>query len=445
MENKVLQIEKNFFESVLFCISEPVLVSDDSDRVVFLNKACEEILGIKFSEVKNKYILDCIKNEMILNAMLVTVVEQKRQYSDFVIDNINYRLVCNLLKEKSGKWIGTVLLFYDISDIKEAERLKDNFLSIISHELKTPLTSILGYVNLLYENIPNDFIKERKFINKIKNNSNLLVNLIDNILDFTRMKKGKMDYFYEHIDLRELIEETVDNMGFLCEGREQTIKLDIEHGVEIVADRIRIIQAISNLLNNASKFSPYKAELIVCARSEGDEIRICVKDEAKVLKENEKAIIFEKFLQLGEKGNENKSSGGIGLGLSIVKEIIENGHKGRININIREDKKGNSFEVIIPHSIHDTEMMHNKEEMAMKKLESKYRDYPDRSNNYISCWEYFNCMNNKCPVFNKKNVACFKKSGCQCRLNVDVEFSDKIKICENCEIYKKVIDERKKR
>ena len=211
----------------------------------------------------------------------------------------------------------------DITERKRIERLKDEFVATVSHELRTPLTSITGALGLLAGNaagkLPESAIR---LLTIAYTNSQRLVRLLDDILDIEKMVSGKVVFKFTRVDVRSLVEQTIEaNHGF-ANGCDVRIRLDAaSEAFDVRADPDRLAQAITNLLSNAIKFSPPGDEVVVAIETRGDTIRISVRDHGHGVPDEFKPRIFEKFAQADT--TDARQKGGTGLGLSIVKQIVD--------------------------------------------------------------------------------------------------------------------------
>jgi len=240
------------------------------------------------------------------------------------------------------------------------------------------MTAILGYLMLLFENESSrldDVVNG--YLSKVRGNVFQLYAIINNILDFSRMQRGNLDFFYEKFNISSIILDIVNNFNYFFEKNKIKVKLNIEDNIVIDGDNLRITQVITNLLSNAIKFSKKESTLIIECFKNNDSVVFRILDEAPVIPEKEKIRIFEKFYQVKAKRDTHK--GGIGLGLSICKIIIERGHKGIIKTYTRDDNLGNVFEFVIPINIR-IDAQKSDDDIA-EKLLNYYGNFPKNIRN----------------------------------------------------------------
>ena len=232
-------------------------------------------------------------------------------------------------------------LFKALRKSQESDRLKSAFLANMSHEIRTPLNSILGFSELLSETTDED--ERRQFIKIISSSSDLLLRLIDDILDLSKIEAGTYEFVFERVDLCDLIEE----LRQIFHHKERSdLKLIVEckyHELEIFADRKRLFQVLTNLVNNALKFTKKGYVKVSCHLEEFDGERIAViqvEDTGMGIPPDKVDTIFDRFVKL------NDLSEGTGLGLTICNTIIQK-HKGTIHVESTYGS-GSKFTVRLP-------------------------------------------------------------------------------------------------
>ena len=234
----------------------------------------------------------------------------------------------------------------DVTERSRVERMKTEFVATVSHELRTPLTSIAGSLGLLSGGAGGELgEKARRLIDIALNNSQRLIRMINDMLDIEKIESGKMTFDTRRLALRELLEEIIQaNIGFAQKNRVHVSLVAIPSDAEVLADRDRIEQVFTNLLSNAIKFSPTGATVAVTALPLPGRWRISVADHGAGIPEAFRGQIFGKFAQAD--GTDSRLLGGSGLGLSIVKEIVDRSG-GEVSFT-SEEGKGSVFTVDLP-------------------------------------------------------------------------------------------------
>jgi signal transduction histidine kinase len=231
--------------------------------------------------------------------------------------------------------------------LTELDRLKSKFLATVSHEIKTPLTSIIGYANLLINQKKQTFSNEQiDSLNRIKRNSNTLQDLIDQLLDLSKIESGKLEVHLEAVYLKEVIEEVIYITEQIVKQKGITVKTSLpDQLLPIQADRGKIKQVLLNLLTNAAKYTEREnAEIHIRVRQESSNVTVSIEDQGIGISPEDQKVIFDPFRQA--KGPLYRKYGGTGLGLSIVKEFVRL-HGGEIWVE-SEPGKGAKFSFTLP-------------------------------------------------------------------------------------------------
>lgn len=238
------------------------------------------------------------------------------------------------------KWCGA---FTDIEEQKLREKEKDNFISVASHEMKTPLTSLKGYVQLLQDMFSNsDDETAIQFLNTLERQVEKLINLVKDLFDVTKMKEGLLTLSNGSFVMDDLIREVVDSMKHGIKSH--TLVMELDAPVNITADRERIGQVLINLISNAVRYSPEANKVIVTSVINGNFVIVCVQDFGIGISGDMHTRIFDRFFRVNEE--EVTTSPGLGLGLYISSEIIRR-HSGKIAVS-SEKGKGSSFCFTLP-------------------------------------------------------------------------------------------------
>ena len=230
-------------------------------------------------------------------------------------------------------------------EVERADRLKSEFLASMSHELRTPLHTVIGFTELLLEELEgplND--KQRRFLNHIRKDSNHLLELINDILDLSKIEADRMELKPEDFDVVAALEEALAGIRPLAANKSLTLVVDAEPGIMLCADRVRSREIFYNLLSNAVKFTPEGGRISVRAAVEGETVIVAVEDTGVGIPRAEHLSIFDKFHQVGHTTKGVRE--GTGLGLAITKRLVEL-HGGSISVE-SELGQGSCFTVTLP-------------------------------------------------------------------------------------------------
>ena len=309
-----------------------MLMSDAAGNIVLVNGEIERMFGHRREELIGRPL------EILLPERLRQLYA--RQHDAFGRESEPRRMVgCELvgLRQDGGEFpievslnpirtrdgVLVLSVMVDITERKRLDRLKEEFVSIVSHELRTPLTSIAGALGLLMGNAAGHLPETAVRLLKIAyTNGQRLVRLVNDILDLQKIEAGEVVYRLKCLDLRPLIEQTIDANRAFGDGFKVRIRLD-ERSVdgEALADPDRLAQVLTNLLSNAVKYSPADDEVVVAIERRDDHMRISVRDHGSGIPEEFKSRIFGRFAQVDS--SDPRQKGGTGLGLSIVKQLVE--------------------------------------------------------------------------------------------------------------------------
>ena len=229
--------------------------------------------------------------------------------------------------------------------LQEASRLKSQFLASMSHELRTPLNSIIGFSKVLLNRLDGDLTERQEtYVRSVHNSSRHLLELINSVLDFSRIEAGKLEMRPERIDLHDLIDECLESSMPLARDKRVKIEKDVAMDLPpILADRLRIKQVLLNLLSNAVKFT-HAGRILVTARAEEDAVHVAVADTGIGIAPKDLDRLFEPFQRLDNPLAQQAD--GTGLGLAITKKFVEL-HRGRIWAESRESQ-GSTFHFTLP-------------------------------------------------------------------------------------------------
>jgi signal transduction histidine kinase len=229
--------------------------------------------------------------------------------------------------------------------LKDLSTLKSYFVSSVSHEFQTPLTSIKMFAELLQENqsISPDIKKD--YLETIEGESERLSRMVKNVLDFSKIERGIKEYQFTLVDLKGLIQDVLRIMNYQLKQHAFKIELALsQQNVTIKADADALIAAFTNLISNAIKYSKENKYIHISTIPEGNNIKICIRDKGIGISKKDQKHIFDSFYRA--KDEETKAVGGVGLGLALVKHVVQ-AHRGKIEVDSIPDK-GSTFCIILP-------------------------------------------------------------------------------------------------
>lgn len=238
--------------------------------------------------------------------------------------------------------VGLAITLHDITSLKKLDRIKGEFVSTVSHDLRSPLTAIMGYVELIERVGPVNEM-QRDFIHRVQLSVHNITSLVDDLLDLGRIEAG-LDTRREQIDLEKILSYAIEGFSKTLTEKAQHIDLELERKLPpLLANPVQIRQMIENLLENALKYTPPGGEITVNTKAEENQVILQVHDSGLGIPPSEMPYIFDKFFRAS---NASSDIPGTGLGLSIVKSIVDN-HNGRIWVDSRLGS-GSAFTVVLP-------------------------------------------------------------------------------------------------
>jgi len=343
-----------YAEAIIETVRDPLVVLDKKLHVKTVNKAFIDFFQVTQEETYGKYIYDLNGGEWDipeLKKLLEDILPKKSHFNDYEVRHnfnklgpkimlLNARRV--ILDENKTQLI--LLAIEDITEQKEQEKQKDEFISLVSHELKNPLTSIKMYSQILQKKLKNNQDKSLlKIFTSIDTQTSKVNDLISDLLSEAKTRAKGFSYYDREFDVNSLVEEIIENATRRSDSYSIIQKNKIRK--KIVADRARIGQVLDNLISNAIKYSPKTKKIIVCVSSNKNKIEFSVQDFGEGISKNNLTKVFEPFFRETEMQRETFPS--IGLGLYISSEIVKH-YGGHIWVKSIEGK-GSTFFFSIPH------------------------------------------------------------------------------------------------
>ncbi|EGG96241.1 putative alkaline phosphatase synthesis sensor protein PhoR, partial [Staphylococcus warneri VCU121] len=342
--NNRQKIQSNRLKTTLENIPSSVLMIDKHGEIVVANSAYYEVFSPDQS-VENKSYIGFI-NDKIEKLIMESFRTEKVIYEQIEVDINNvhtkyFDVSCVPILSKSKKKLqGMVVVLHDITNLQKLENLRREFVANVSHELKTPITSIKGFAETLIEGAKNDEDSLNMFLNIILKESNRIESLVMDLLDLSHIEQQN-EITTSYMNLSELAYTTIDNLQNQAQNKNITIESNIEQDVIFKANENKIAQVITNLLSNAINYSTNDNKVIVSVYREGKKVNLEIQDFGIGISAEEQKHIFERFYRVDKA--RSRDSGGTGLGLSITKHIVE-AHNGRISVVSRLNE-GSTFKV----------------------------------------------------------------------------------------------------
>jgi len=361
-----LKTQCDQIKAILSGLSEPILAVDDYHEVMLANRSAEELFGFELKSAETRALDGVVHCQRLIDLLTST---SRRKVSGGRTDEIEvpdedggarwYRVTANKLTtgtdEEEGQEpaadartsYGAVAVLRDIGDQKVLQKRNAEFVSAVSHEMKTPLAGIKAYVELLADGDAEDEETQEEFLNVINGQADRLQRLIDNMLNLARIEAGVVNVSKQTRSLNELLEEALHVVQPAAEAKQIELTAELSPMyLGVLADRDMLLQSAINLLSNAIKYTPEKGRVTLRSRLEDDQVRFEVQDTGVGLSEEDCRRVFEKFYRV----NKNKDmASGTGLGLPLAKHIVEDVHGGQLTAQSTLGE-GSTFAITLPNA-----------------------------------------------------------------------------------------------
>ena len=331
------EVERKKLETVLTHVEDGVIVLDHDNRVILLNHTMRAMFNIQEQAQVGKLVQDVILHTEMLEFFENGKSKQTCRTEIHLEDGRVYNAQLTPIRE-----VGMVVTMQDITHLKELDRIKSEFVNTVSHDLRSPLTAILGYIELL-ERVGPLTDAQREFVRRVQLSVNNITLLISELLDLGRIEAG-FDALKEIVPFAAIVRYAVESLNTRLRGKQQELTLDIAEDLPtVLGNPGRLRQMVSNLVGNAITYTQTGGKISVCAKTEENQIIFSVSDNGPGIPPSDQPYIFDKFYRAS---NVPPDVQGTGLGLAIVKSIVEN-HQGRIWANSTLGQ-GTTFTVVLP-------------------------------------------------------------------------------------------------
>lgn len=341
LEERIKTISENTNElmAILSSMIEGVIAIDKNERVMMINEAAKKMFNLYGGNIIGRPYWEIIRNNELYNCITSVLVEghtRNAEITNVLSGNRVFRSqiapIFELPERKHGekKVTGAVLVFNDITDLRRLEKVRIDFVANVSHELKTPITSIKGFVETLKEKALNEPENARKFLGIIESHTDRLNNLINDLLNLSRIESKDIPLKITEIDPLPVINNVAGCLADKVQQKRQVLSVELpDNFPRLMADETLLEQAITNLLDNAVKYTQDGGKITVTGMDEEGRIRIEVADTGMGIPAKDLPRIFERFYRVDKA--RSREMGGTGLGLAIVKHIMA-AHGGSVTV-----------------------------------------------------------------------------------------------------------------
>lgn len=337
--------------SILSSMNHGVIAIDGENRIIHLNDAAKKVLRIPLNEkVIGKNLLEIYRDSFIYELIMHLEDEnsEKMSFESRINGNQFLRIYINRIIENNNISNGHIIVLEDITFLKSLEKMRRDFIANVSHELKTPITSIKGFIETIQENNIQDEKTLNRFYSIISEESDRLSRLVNDILVLSHLEnKGGINDKCESLKLDQEIIQIFDILKLSAEEKNITLKLNIPEPMSLNFNPDEFRQMMINLIDNAIKYSEINQRVEVSLTQGEEDIKIEVRDQGYGIPKKDIGRIFERFYRVDK--SRSKEKGGTGLGLAIVKHIIYN-NSGSIEVNSVLGK-GTTFIIRLPKTM----------------------------------------------------------------------------------------------
>lgn len=341
-----LSVESARREAILASMVEGVLAVDDEMNVTFCNDSFARAVGAAVPIPENLPLLELVRDpglQEMLRRVLATGESQKQRLQLTAAQGRTFEVQAAPLAAASRR--GAIAILHDITDLERLERVRKDFVANVSHELRTPLTAIRGYAETLIEGALEDREHSRKFLEIIKAHAIRLNNIASDLLVLSEVESGTPAAEPERVSVRAALEAALRAVESEARVRGVKVACGTVEDLTVMGDKIRLEQALINLVDNAVKFNRAGGEVLVEATlAAPGQVRIAIADSGIGIPSDHVSRIFERFYRVDKA--RSREVGGTGLGLSIVKHVIER-MNGTASVESQLGK-GSTFTVLLP-------------------------------------------------------------------------------------------------
>ena len=336
-------------QGILRSVSDCLLVTDSEDRVIMMNRRAEDLLGVCMLNVETVSGIDLLPSEPLRK-----ILKNARSQEDFFAEDISlgeegddqyvYQARVTVIRSSEGEFRGCIAFLHDVTEQREVDKMKSEFVSTAAHELRTPLATIVGYTDLLL-NGGNDAREHLgDFLIQIQQKAERLAEIVSDLLDISRIESGEaLKMVPRAFQLGELCHEVVNGYAAISEKHKIRLALQEDSPIQVYVDRYAFDQILENVLSNAIKYSPEGGEILVNTSISDGQGCLSVSDSGIGMSPEEVEHIYEKFYRAN---TANTAIAGTGLGMTIVKHLVE-AQKGSIRIE-SEPRQGTTVYLSFP-------------------------------------------------------------------------------------------------
>jgi len=345
--------EKSKIRTIINCMGDGVLVCDRDGCIVLSNPAASRMLKISETSLLGNFLAQCDLHSELANTLQESLTAKDLGYTSVSQElsvgesgEIFLRAHTAPVRNDLGETMGSVTVLQDISHLKELDKMKSEFIAMVTHELRAPIAAVEQQLNVILNKMAGEVTpKQEQLLSRAKERTKGLLALIKDLLDLSKIEAGKMVQFKEPLTLQEVIQRVVDLMRAEAENKKIDLQFSSLSQLSLIhADRNSMEGIFTNLVSNGIKYTPEGGKVWITLGEEGGFVKASVSDTGIGIKKDDLPRIFDKFYRV--KSTATRQIVGTGLGLSIVKSIVD-AHLGSISVE-SEEGGGTIFTVLLP-------------------------------------------------------------------------------------------------
>ena len=343
---RTLTEERNLSSAILGSMVEGVAVVNASERLLFANQGFAEILELDTPPQPGSALVETVRQTELLEAVRAVLKGAPRVEAEIATGTLHERFFAvTVASVRATENPGAVIVLHDITDLRKLERVRRDFVANVTHEFKTPLTSIQGFAETLLAGAMNDPKNHVRFLEIILEHARRLARLTDDLLELSKMDAERLDLEIGRINVSQFVQSCIETTQRPAAEKNLRISVNLQDSLpDIAADRRRLAEVLQNLLDNAIQYTPPGGQIMVAASANGNEVTFTVTDTGIGIPKADQPRIFERFYRVDVA--RSREVGGTGLGLSIAKHLVE-AHGGRIWVD-SEIGRGSQFHFTVP-------------------------------------------------------------------------------------------------
>jgi len=348
--------EKSRMRIMINRLSGGVLTTDNQKRVVLANPAFLDMVGCREKSVIGRLIENIVDNPKLialinkaLSMPLTDFVELNDELTskqENSTDEIILGAHCIPFRDRAGINLGTITILHDITALKRKDQIKSDFVSLVAHEIRGPMTSVLMQLKVLMDGLAGDLTdKQNHILDRVSQKTSSLIHLTTELLDLSKIESGLISQEKEQISMAEIIQEQIQFHQAKAKAKNLSLTAEAMSAVPpVLANQNNMEEVLSNLITNAVNYTPVGGSISISLETDDDFLCVGISDNGYGIPPEELDRIFDRFYRV--KNEQTRYIIGTGLGLSIVKSIVE-AHHGRIRVESAMDK-GSTFYIYIP-------------------------------------------------------------------------------------------------